>query len=256
VQLKIEPENLGCRFGPVEGINWFFGNETRGIVLEDDIEASPAFFEFCDRLLENPTLNPKIGVVSGYTPVPFKFTKDADVYLSKYSHTWGWATWSDVWFGVSQDPSSITRSMIKNSLMTKRSHGRGIDTYWWDRVKLARDYSYDIWDVTFGQNLSHLGILSYSPKRSLVKNVGFVGSSSHTSRVRSDLLFNGDLTEIDLPKELIIDKLTDLDWAHDKYHFGFGEGANYWPRLKSKVYYYLNIIPFGKKTIKAINRLR
>jgi hypothetical protein len=48
----------------------------------------------------------------------------------------------------------------------------------------------------------------------------------------------------------------DLDWAHDKYHFGFGEGANYWPRFKSKVYYYLNIIPFGKKAIKAINRLR
>jgi hypothetical protein len=69
-------------------------------------------------------------------------------------------------------------------------------------------------------------------------------------------LFNGDLTEIDLPKELIIDKLTDLDWAHDKYHFGFGEGANYWPRLKSKVYYYLNIIPFGKRAIKVINRFR
>jgi hypothetical protein len=48
----------------------------------------------------------------------------------------------------------------------------------------------------------------------------------------------------------------DLDWAHDKYHFGFGEGANYWPRFKSKAYYYLNIIPFGKKAIKAINRLR
>jgi hypothetical protein len=91
----------------------------------------------------------------------------------------------------------------------------------------------------------------------LTANAGFGQSSTHTSRKRGNLGVSLNLESLQLTvKSWLLNEELDLDWAHDKYHFGFGEGANYWPRFKSKVYYYLIIIPFGKKAIKAINRLR
>ena len=37
-------DNLGCKIGVSEGINWFFENEEEGIILEDDVLPLPSFF--------------------------------------------------------------------------------------------------------------------------------------------------------------------------------------------------------------------
>ncbi len=52
VKTLFREKNLGCRRAASEAITWFFKNEDRGIILEDDYIPSQSFFRFCGELLE------------------------------------------------------------------------------------------------------------------------------------------------------------------------------------------------------------
>jgi hypothetical protein len=257
VQLKIEPENLGCRRAMQSALDWFFEAEPEGIILEDDIEATPAFFSFCDTMLERYRNDSRIACINGWTPVPPHLSTEGRPYLTKYPHIWGWASWRRAWSSSEKDAKAIQKNSLDSGTLLSRSHGIGINTFWWDRLQLIAHHNYDTWDVTFALQSSSKGQLAVSPPIPISANRGFGSSSTHTSRNRNAMMTSLNAQHnVSLAPNANVDEELDLDWAHDKYHFGFGEGANYWPRFKSKVYYYLNIIPFGKKAIKAINRLR
>ena len=257
VKLKIEPVNLGCRKAMQSALDWFYDGEPEGIILEDDIEATPAFFSFCDTMLERYRNDPTIACVNGWTPVPEELVPAELPYLTKYPHIWGWATWRRAWQPSEKDAAAISLASLRSGTLLTRSHGRGIDSFWWDRLKLIAHHGYDTWDVTFALQTTAKGELAVSPPTPYSLNRGFGVSSTHTSRQRAEVSPRL-ASELSMGVKTVpaVDLAKDLDWAHDKYHFGFGEGANYWPRLKSKIYYYLNIIPYGKSVIKAINRFR
>ena len=46
-----QEKNLNCGLGPVTALNWFFRQESEGIILEDDCVPAPSFFWFCAELL-------------------------------------------------------------------------------------------------------------------------------------------------------------------------------------------------------------
>src|SRR5690606_37527202 len=52
VHTLFRDENLGCRRAVSGALDWFFGQEESGVVLEDDCVSSPSFFPFADELLE------------------------------------------------------------------------------------------------------------------------------------------------------------------------------------------------------------
>ncbi len=52
VHTLFQDSNLGCGLGVSTAISWFFANEERGIILEDDIIPDPSFFPYCAELLE------------------------------------------------------------------------------------------------------------------------------------------------------------------------------------------------------------
>ncbi|MEM6914612.1 MAG: glycosyltransferase family 2 protein, partial [Pseudomonadota bacterium] len=63
-------ENLGCRYGPTSGIDWFFEHETEGIILEDDCLPDPSFFAYCDELLAHYRDEPRVMAVCGSSYLP------------------------------------------------------------------------------------------------------------------------------------------------------------------------------------------
>jgi hypothetical protein len=97
VKTLFRENNLGCGFGPVAAIDWFFDNVEDGIILEDDCVPDQSFFYFCQELLERYKDNEKIMHVSGNN---FQYGKKrgfSSYYFSKYTHNWGWATWRRAW---------------------------------------------------------------------------------------------------------------------------------------------------------------
>jgi hypothetical protein len=95
LRLRFREHNLGVQHGVVDAIDWLFGDEEQGIILEDDIAAEPDFFRFCDELLERYRDDQRVATISGtsYTRRPGAFSYRASAFIDM----WGWATWRDRW---------------------------------------------------------------------------------------------------------------------------------------------------------------
>ena len=59
VEILFREKNLGCKKAISESINWFFRNEERGIILEEDLYPADSFFKFCDYALEKYEIKKK-----------------------------------------------------------------------------------------------------------------------------------------------------------------------------------------------------
>ena len=58
--------NSGCKIAVSSAIDWFFKNEERGIILEDDTLPGEDFFRFSEEMLDryNSTLKPRIAMMT------------------------------------------------------------------------------------------------------------------------------------------------------------------------------------------------
>jgi hypothetical protein len=90
-------ENLGLRGGVYDAINWFFGQEEKGIILEDDCQAHPDFFNFCTEMLQQYAEDQEVMHIGGSNLLAH-YTRDSCSYLfSRFSFVWGWASWRRAW---------------------------------------------------------------------------------------------------------------------------------------------------------------
>ena len=95
---NFQESNLGCGLGVSTAITWFFENEERGIILEDDIIPDPSFYPFCTELLRRYELDLAVFAISGCNFVPPDQISVSNGYrFSQVPHIWGWASWRDRW---------------------------------------------------------------------------------------------------------------------------------------------------------------
>lgn len=181
VKTLFREENLGCGLGPKCAIDWFFDNEEKGIILEDDCLPSVSFFKFCSQLLEKFRNDTRIMHISGsnfqygYIPDP-----DYSYYYSYFSHEWGWASWRRAWklydFNISTYPEIKRKGYLDNYFssyfekkyrLSKTDRTRNsANVNWWDYQ----------WDYTKFINSG----LSIIPNNNLVANIGFGSQATHT----------------------------------------------------------------------------
>jgi hypothetical protein len=96
VKTYFRDNNIGCGEAVSAAITWFFNEVPEGIILEDDTVPSPAFFHFCDRMLQTYRSDPRVFMISGYNQVPRGSSRQGH-FLSRYGAIWGWAGWADRW---------------------------------------------------------------------------------------------------------------------------------------------------------------
>lgn len=181
VKTKYQEKNLGCKYGPVAAMNWFFENEEMGIILEDDVLADKSFFYYCEELLEKYKNDERVGSVSGNNFVPdAKF--DGKSYLfSKYSQTWGWASWRRVWEDYDIEMKSWPKRKLDNFLGKKFDNWMTV--FYWNLI-FDSVYKNDIssaWDYQFTYLNWEKDYFTIIPKHNLTKNIG-IGhiSATHT----------------------------------------------------------------------------
>jgi len=96
VQYLFRDKNLGCKISVSTAIDWFFENETEGIILEDDCLPNPSFFIFCQQLLDKYRDDKRVMTICGRNPMGE--TDIASSYLfSRFNKEWGWASWRRAW---------------------------------------------------------------------------------------------------------------------------------------------------------------
>lgn len=185
LRVNFSKKHLGCKHSVSNGIDWFFSNVDRGIILEDDCLPNQSFFYFCDNLLKKYSNNKKIMSISGTNYVPEHISKNnSDYFFSYYGGVWGWATWKRAWNKYDLNMKSWNQDSSKKQVKKVLD-----DPIQFLHRKYLFDKSYynkiDTWDYAWSYaRLINKG-LTIIPKKSLIKNIGFGANATHTKGVKN-----------------------------------------------------------------------
>lgn len=179
IQTLFRDKNLGCKYGVSGAISWFFENEEKGIILEDDCMPSNSFFRFCEELLEKYSGDERVGQISGFNHGFYQADLKYDYFFTRYPSIWGWATWSNRWKNYSNDLKYFDEFNKYRQLELIFS-GKEIQQKMRLLLKARKD-EIDTWDYPWSFTLYKNNQLSVIPRENLVINLGFGRDATHTS---------------------------------------------------------------------------
>ena len=78
-------------------IDWIFDNEEKAIIIEEDVVASLAFFDYVDKIIDQFSYNSNLWMISGNNCTPEYNPKGVSYWGSKFIHIFGWASWASRW---------------------------------------------------------------------------------------------------------------------------------------------------------------
>ena len=183
-------DNKGCKRGVIAGINWFFKNVENGIIIEDDCLPHINFFYFCSELLDFYKDDQRIWSIGGNNFQDGKKRSKGSYYFSRYTHSWGWATWKRCWEKYDADLKNWP-SFKKSGLLKTIIEEPNELKYWqdiWDKLYFLNEP--DTWDYQWQLTCLMNGGLIIEPNQNLVENIGFDSEATHTKRGKSPAKIN------------------------------------------------------------------
>lgn len=185
VNVHLPESNLGCYMGNRTAITWFFSHVESGIILEDDMWPSKSFLNYCTVALAEFGGDTKMGSISGTNIVPTNVLARThpigNFRLSRYSSSWGWATWADRWkrFVSVADDDEIRR--VSKSVFQSRTQRR-----YWNQV-MSKTYHNRVDSWAYRWLFTHWvnGWYALTPNVNLVKNLGFGSFATHTTETET-----------------------------------------------------------------------
>lgn len=172
--------NLGCGAGPMTGIDWFFDNVEKGIVMEDDCLAHPDFFGYCEELLTKYDNNNEVEFINS-TLYDDRWKCEDSYGFSRYMVTGAWASWASVWKGFDLDLLSLNAKKFRkhcNKLLNNK-----IEADWWyfKVLEIQQDRSKkSYWDYQMQIHLFLHNAITIHPQKNLISNIGFDEEGTHT----------------------------------------------------------------------------
>jgi len=220
VKSLFRDENLGCKFGVAGALDWFFDQEPRGIILEDDCLPNQDFFTYCEMLLERYENNEDIWSISGANFLNSKDIGPQSYYFSKYNHVWGWASWRRAW--KKRDLSiSFWDDFVHSEKWLALMNDSVERAHWEKTLSNFIERKIDTWDYAWTATAWYHGAIHITPKVNLVSNIGFVLDATHTKR-KIDLVSNLKVNNI-LPLKFT-DEFSCLEWADQHVFDNLYEG--------------------------------
>lgn len=207
IRTRFRQQNMGCAKAIPDAISWFLSEEPYGIILEDDIRPTEAFFRYETELLERYRDDPRIGMVSGFNPYGFQTSRTDSYHFSNRVDIWGWGTWSRVWKDYSLDISSYIPKI--DQLVGGFTDNPRMRTMMRRYIR-AVESEPTTWDVQFSIMHISKGYLAAVPRRRMTGNLGLGDSRGvHTVGYCYDDVcyrdvWNGD-EEIVHPRNVALD---------------------------------------------------
>jgi hypothetical protein len=178
--------NSGCRIHVQKSMRFFFQNNDQGAILEDDCVPGNDFFRFTQNMLEKYRNQKDILTISGTNLFSDKIGENKNNILSKYPHSWGWATWKD---RLDQYDTQLKEStMLSEEIFLDRIYKSNPQAvkFWLSKFSKIRQGVIDTWDY----QLVHLSLKnSYKniiPPKNLITNIGFGLKATHTKNYFSN----------------------------------------------------------------------
>lgn len=186
IKTLFRDQNLGCKKAVSQAIDWFFENESQGIILEDDCLPCQSFFWFCEEMLNYYNNDLRVWHVSGDNFQNGKIRGDGDYYFSNYTHIWGWATWADRWQSYDVDMSNY-KVFVKSKKIEAVFENSSEQKYWLKAFEAVKAGKIDTWDYQWSYCAFVNNGLSVLPNVNLIENIGFGIDATHTYDENSKL---------------------------------------------------------------------
>lgn len=250
VKTLFREKNLGCKIGVSSGITWFFKNEEKGIILEDDCLPHLDFFAFCENLLDRYSKDERVSVITGNNFQNGIRRGDASYYFSKYNHCWGWASWRRAWKNY-KNLISFWPVWKKSSNWLKYIPDKVERKYWENIFNLVHINKIDSWAYPWMASVWFKNGLTITPKVNLVKNIGFNEYATHTTDKNSKFanIPTMELSYIRHSKKVAIDIEADKFCFDNHYGGKYLRFPNNWLIFPYRVFNYI----FRKKSKKFSN---
>lgn len=194
------PYNKGLANSIIDGVTQVINTYKKVIVLEDDLVASGNFLCFMNKALDYYEYIEKVFSISGYT-IPIDNAKD-DVYFTRRSSSWGWATWKDRWEKVDWELNDYIQ-WNKSPVNRKSFNKMGSDM-----SKMLKDQmtgKIDSWAIRWCYNQFLRHQYTVYPTLSKIINIGTDANATHTYDKfnrwatildvsnKTDFIFNNDI---------------------------------------------------------------
>jgi hypothetical protein len=173
-------ENLGCRVAVSSAIDWFFEQESEGIILEDDCLPDATFFAFADELLERYRDDERVMAISGNGSHARGMPRPESYVFSRYNHVWGWASWRRAWEHYDAAMEDWPKLRDTPWLDSIGDGHRDFTRYWQNAFDNAYRQAVDSWAYRWTYSCWLQNGLTALPSKNLVKNIGFGDNSTHT----------------------------------------------------------------------------
>lgn len=182
---RFEKKNLGLRNAVIKGINWFFKNNQKGIILEDDCIPSKSFFSFCEKNLNYHEKNNKVMNIGGlnllnslknYYP---NNSKDS-YYFNKIPMIWGWATWRNRWTKFDREMKYWKHARLSKKILYEWFCDKHSVRFYKERIDAVYFKKDDSWAFSWLYTIRKNNGLNIIPKKNMIKNIG-LNSASHST---------------------------------------------------------------------------
>ena len=170
--------NLGLALSMFSAIDWFFSNESIGIILEDDVLVSDSFPFFSSEALHLSAAEPKILLIAATRPESFE--NNQTVGWTHYPMIWGWATTSAKW--------EICRRLILNPMpVFGKIRNLRVAFYWSLALRRISTGRLDSWAVLLASQMRSEDYLCVIPPVNFATNIGFGELATHTKKISSGM---------------------------------------------------------------------
>lgn len=174
-------KNLGCKKAVSSAIDWFFGQEEMGIILEDDCLPDPTFFTYCEVLLNRYATDKRIVHIGGFNLQNGIKRGAGDYYFSRLTHVWGWASWRRAWenydVGIKKW-EDFKQGGYFNALFPDA----GISSHFLEMMEATYKGAINTWDYQLHFSNLVQGGLNIIPNVNLISNIGYGSDATHAKK--------------------------------------------------------------------------
>lgn len=231
VHTLFSEDNLGVDPAVEHGIEWFFSQVERGIILEDDCIPHPDFFRFVRTMLERYQSDEQAMLITGNNFQGGRKRGDGDYYFSVYPTTWGWATWKRAWKQYDSRLSSFPA--FDHSRRIERLLPRSEQRYWRRYFRSLFEGKRRAWDAKWIFAIWNASGYCITPNVNLIQNIGFGPDATHTSSSEEE---SSSIPARPLSNPIHHPQTLHIDDAADRYLFEVRFRVTLLKRLRYAVY--------------------
>ena len=183
---KLQPLNLGCKYGPPAAISWGFELFEALIILEDDCIPDPSFFPYCSELLLRYRNDSRVGSIAGDNAYSLDLSEKPYSYtFISYPRIWGWATWRDRWAAYDPDRKLEKSAERELGYPPRLAINPEEERRMRSALQLIEEGRVSNWDTQWWSCFASNHWLCVQPGVNLIRNTGFGEGATHTTNDKS-----------------------------------------------------------------------